>query len=434
MEELLKKAAKVCQEAEVFSLTDQEAPVVFEANRLKMLEAKETSGLALRIIKDGQLGFSSTTHPQGASWLLEHACEMAPLGAKASFSFPGPQEHPSVDVYSPAAEAFSQEAMIELGQRLIDGVRAASPDVLCSAWVNKGLAEVRILNSRGLSSSYRRSSFSVSIEGSLIRGEDMLFVGEGETRREPFQEVQPLIDSVREQIELSRDLVPAPTGEVPVLFTPRAAASVLLFPLLTAFNGKAVLQGASPLVGKVGEKLFDEDISLWDDPTQTLAAGSRPWDDEGLPSHRLTLVDGGVVGSFLYDLNTAALAGTKSTASASRSLSSLPFPSASVILLREGKASWKEMIAEVKSGLVVDRLLGAGQSNVLGGDFSANVLLGYKIEKGSIVGRVKNTVIAGNVYQVLKRVRVVGYPARWLWGRLNLPPLYCQGITVSTKG
>ena len=91
------------------------------------------------------------------------------------------------------------------------------------------------------------------------------------------------------------------------------------------------------------------------------------------------------------------------------------------------------MVRDIKEGLVVEELMGAEQGNILGGDFSGNVLLGYKVENGKIVGRVKNTMVSGNIYQLLDRLAAVGSDARWLGGFLNTPSLYFPSVSVASK-
>ena len=90
------------------------------------------------------------------------------------------------------------------------------------------------------------------------------------------------------------------------------------------------------------------------------------------------------------------------------------------------------MVSDMKDGLIVEELMGAEQGNILGGDFSGNVLLGFRVENGKIVGRVKNTMVSGNVYQLLKNVAAVGSDARWLGG-LYVPSLYFPDISVASK-
>jgi PmbA protein len=91
------------------------------------------------------------------------------------------------------------------------------------------------------------------------------------------------------------------------------------------------------------------------------------------------------------------------------------------------------MVRDIKEGLVIEQLMGAEQGNILGGDFSGNVLLGYKIENGKLVGRVKNTIVSGNVYQLLKEIAGIGSEAKWIGGFLCTPHIYCPSLAVAAK-
>jgi PmbA protein len=84
--------------------------------------------------------------------------------------------------------------------------------------------------------------------------------------------------------------------------------------------------------------------------------------------------------------------------------------------------------------LVVEHVIGAAQGNVLGGEFGGNVVLGYKVERGRIVGRVKNTVIAGNVHQLFKRLGALGNDARWVGAGLYTPSILFERVSVATSG
>jgi len=140
-----------------------------------------------------------------------------------------------------------------------------------------------------------------------------------------------------------------------------------------------------------------------------------------------------VVSNFLYDLQTAALAGTQSTGNGRRAGAGFPKPAISCLVIDEGEVPFQSMVADMKEGLIVERLIGADQGNLLGGDFGGNVLLGYKVENGKVVGRVKDTMISGNIYQVLKQLLGVGSEARWVDGGLRTPHLYCSRLSVAAK-
>jgi len=433
MEELLKQAKKVAEDAEVFAVSRSETDAIFETNRLKQVVTRETSGKALRLIKNARIGFSASNRVDGARELVDMALEMAPFGAEAKFQFPSLEAYNRVEVYDHAVEKVTEEQMVELGRSLIDRIRAHTPELVCQGGVSKNTISVEIFNSRGGHATYKKSVFSLSIEGVLIRGTDMLFVGDSESSCHPISDFNTVAANTIEQLERAKELAPSPEGKLPVIFTPLGVASTLLMSIAMGVNGKVVLQGASPLGHRKGEQVFDKRLTIWDDPLMQYRPASRFCDDEGVPSQRKPLIEKGVVANFIYDLQTAALAGTKSTGNGSRSLASLPTPSLSAVVIEEGDTSFEDMVADIKDGLVVEELMGAIMGNVLGGDFSGNVLLGYRISNGKLVGRVKDTMVSGNIYEALQEVAAIGNKARWVGGMVLTPHIYCPRLAVSTK-
>jgi len=433
VENVLAQAKKVAEEAEVFMVSSEETPVQFEANRLKHIQSKQSTSMALRIIKQGRIGYATTTEVGDVQNLVNNAVETAQFGMRAKFELPSPTTYPQIDIFDPAVESTPVEKMVELGAELIAIVTGHTPDILCEAMVSKDTISLRILNSRGGQASYKKSIFSLGIMGSLIRDTDMLFVGESQSSCHPLTHPREVTEVVLQQLELAKNQASVLTRELPVILTPRGVASALIPSLMMAFNGKTVLEGASPIGGKLGKQVFDPKLWLWDDPTIAYRPHSRPCDDEGIPSQRTSLIEQGVVASFLYDLQTAALAKTRSTGNSGRG-GGLPTPSPSAFTIAPGQTPFDEMVSDIKEGLVIEQLMGAEQGNILGGDFSGNVLLGYKVESGKIVGRVKDTMVSGNVYQVLKEVTAIGSEAEWVGGFLQTPPIYCPRLSVASKG
>lgn len=434
IEQVLEKASRSAEQAEVFYLEAESIPVGFESNRLKHLQSRQTKGLALRLVRGGKVGFASSTDLRDPGALVDAALEAAPFGPAAHFELPGRSVYAAVDVYDPAVEAVPLESMINMGQTLIDRVRARNSELVCQAGTSKDTMSLRIINSRGTDSSFRKSVFSVGLEGMLVRGTDMLFVGDGQTSCRPDLDPGPIIERTLWQLENALETATISTGEYPVIFTPDGVGGALLSPILVALNGKTVLQGASPLGKRLGERVFDPQITLTDDGTTAYRPGSSPCDEEGVPTRPLALIETGVVKQFLYDLQTAGMAGAQSTGSGRRSLETPPSPSTSTLTLGGGRTSFAEMVADIREGLVIEYLMGAGQGNVLAGEFSGNVLLGYKIEEGKLVGRVKDTMVSGNVYQALQSGVALGNDGRWVGGSLWVPSVFIPKLSVSTKG
>ena len=134
----------------------------------------------------------------------------------------------------------------------------------------------------------------------------------------------------------------------------------------------------------------------------------------------------------LFDLKTANEYKCDSTGSAVRSVHTNTFPSTSNLIMDAGDSHIDKMIEQIDEGILVDHLLGAGQGNELSGDFSANISLGYKIEKGKLVGRVKNTMISGNSFEALSNVENISIENENVYGSLQLPFLQTSNVEISS--
>jgi len=427
--EVLCSAREKAEQAEVFSLVSRTVSVQFEANELKQIQTKESSSLALRIFKEGRIGFATAGGECDLDTLVDMAVETSQFGSPANFQFP-PRFHgdsSKVCIFDAKVGDLAKERMIDIGKELITKVRGHTPDILCDVEVTKRTSSISLVNSQGGEGRYDKSFLGFGLEGIVVRDTDMLFVGDSESScRFDFIGINDLADRVIWQLEMAKKKATVSTKLLPIIFTPSGVASVLISPIMLAFNGKTVLEGAS--------QVFDKKLSLWDDATVAFGVGSYPFDDEGVPSQHLPLITDGIVTNFLYDLQTAALAGTQSTGHGQRAGGGFPRPGISSLTLNRGDVSFQAMVEDMKEGLIVEQVIGAEQGNVLSGDFGGNVLLGYKVENGEIVGRVKDTVIAGNVYQVLKELLGIGQETRWVGGILQTPSLYCPRVSVTTKG
>ena len=128
MEDILELAKQVAEEAEVFLASYEVTPVVFEANRLKQLQTRQSMTVALRIIREGKIGFSTATSLDDIQALVDRAVDVAQFGATAKFELPAYQVYPKVEVYDPKVESFTIEQMIDLGESAITKLREHIPE------------------------------------------------------------------------------------------------------------------------------------------------------------------------------------------------------------------------------------------------------------------------------------------------------------------
>lgn len=404
VERLLELASRQADAAEVFLEESESRPVQFENNELKYVQTKSRRAASVRVIAGGRLGFASTTDLSDPERLVAQALESAQFGQEAKFEFPAAAELPAVAVHDPAVAGFPIERGIELGRDAIAEVLAAYPDVLCSVEIAKWVGRSHLANTSGLDAEHESTAFDCGLSVLRIRDGGLLWVGEGESSRRLVHDFERYVPKVIADIRQAETESDAPSGACPVLFTAKAVG-LLLQIIQVAVNGKLVQKGASPLGGRLGDQVLDPRINLCDDGTRDHGEGSDPHDGDGTPTQRTPLFEKGVLRNYLYDLQTAGMMDAATTGNAARGFASAPVPDATNLVLEAGTDRCEDLIADIKCGILVDEVIGGGQSNVLAGEFSVNVGLGFLVEGGEVRGRVKDCMIAGNVFEIFRRIR-----------------------------
>ncbi len=432
MEELLGMALKGAQAAEVIEVVTEEERCEFKAGNLKGVEKRESRGWGLRIIREGRIGFSSSTDPTKRKELVENALTSARYGQEARFGFPSSAKLPSVKAKDPDLIPFSLDQAIEHFNQVAELIRSANPSIYLEGYIQKEVAQERIINSEGLDSGFEHTSFDFLISGLLVGPEGLLPIYEGAFSGRLRLEGERLARSLLEKAELAKRIASVRSGRLPVIFAPEALIS-LLTSLEMGVNGKLVQKGSSPLCGRLGEEVLSPQINLYDDGTRDLLQGSRPLDGEGTPIHRISLFEKGVLKNYLFDLQTGGMMGAGSTGNAVRSFDTQPRPGINNLILEPGERQMEELIQRIDEGILIYEVLGGGQSNLLAGDFSLNVDLGYKIENGELTGRVKDTMVSGNVYEAFREIREIGSVQKEV-GEYLIPPVVFDSISVSGKG
>ncbi|TET08801.1 MAG: TldD/PmbA family protein [Candidatus Atribacteria bacterium] len=436
MEKLLQEACKKVDSAEIFRVKSKTIPVNFEVNRLKSIDISESEGKALRVINKGRIGFSSSTGNEDFNLMVEKAVATSEFGSMASFDFPGETKRSrkeKINVYDKKVVGKSIEEMVKVGEDIIERMKDFNRKLRCDVTILKDYSEVEYLNSRGGNFSYNKTTIAYSVMVQKIKKQDMLMVDSSLESGKDNLKLEELTSEIIKNLEWGEKIVSIKSGKMPVIFTPKAAL-VLILPIISGLNGKMVLKKISPLAAQKNKKLWSDLLTIYSDGTINFALGSAPFDDEGVEMKRIPLVKKGEIKNFYYDLQTAGIAGVESTGNGLRTGSqSEPVPSISNLVMREGEVSFKEMIKDISEGIVIDQVLGLGQGNIISGAFSNNVQLGYKIEKGKIVGRVKNVMISGNAIEELKNIVALGDKSKWISGKYKFPHIYLKSLSISAK-
>jgi PmbA protein len=423
--------------ADAVAVTSASVTVEVRGGALEQAERSEATEIGLRVIV-GRRQACVAASTFGDRTLAEMA-ERAVAMAKAA------PEDPTVGLADPAEIARDTDASaLDLDDpgadpdpaALEDEARAAESAALAvqgvtrteSASARAGRSSVWLAATNGFSGGYRRAQSSLSVGAIAGEGTGMErdWAWETRIRRADIPPPNTIGRLAGERAVARLGARKPPTGAFPVLYDERVASS-LIGHLVAAANGSAIVRGASWLRDALGEAVLPEGLTLTDDPRRVRAFASRPFDDEGLPTAAREIVADGHLTGWTLDLGTARRLGLKSTASASRGLSSPPSPATTNLALTQGAATRADLIAEMGTGLLVTSMLGS-TINPTTGDYSRGAS-GFWVERGEIAYPVNECTIAGNLRDMLRTIR----PAND--ARLHLswvvPSLLVDGLTIA---
>ena len=321
---------------------------------------------------------------------------------------------PDLALYDDALERFEVADALALARTAEEAALSASAEITNSegAECGGGGGQVAYASSLGFSGTYARSSFSLVMVPIASR--------DGQMQRDHWYSAHRTLAGLDAAADVGREAArrtlrrlgarQVPTQECPIVFDPQAAAS-LLGHLASAISGSSLYRRASFLLDKLGEPIASPAITILDDPLAIGGLASRPFDGEGVASQRRTIVEKGVLQSYLLDSYSARRLGMRSTGHAIRGAGDAPGVSPTNFFLTPGPHTPEEIIGSVRSGLYVTELIGFGVNGVTG-DYSRGAA-GLWIENGELTTAVEEVTIAGNLLDMFKRISMVGVDLRF---------------------
>jgi PmbA protein len=433
-EQAVKRGASA---AEVVIRNRTEFSVGVRLKEVETLKESTDRGLGLRVLVDGrQASVSGSDFSRDAvRSLIEEAIELArATSADETTGLPDPSEFattiPDLDLYDPAIETLSTEEKIELALRAESAARAFSDQIVNfdSGGFDSGSGRAILANSLGFAGEYRGTSCSLS--SVPIAGEA------GKLQRDywyDFRRKLADLDTPEQIGEMAARRTlrklggkPVPTQNVPVVFEPNIARD-FVGDIFQAVSGEAIFRKSSFLVGQLGERVASRRLTVIDDGTIAKGLGSRPFDAEGLPTRRTTVISEGVLESYLLNTYTARKLGLRSTGNAGRGLVGAPSVDAGNLYIQPGSHSPDEIIRSVSRGLFVTELIGFGV-NIVTGDYSRSAS-GIWIENGELTFPVQGVTIAGNLKEMLNSVEMVGNDLDFR-GSVVSPTLLIGSMTI----
>ena len=433
---LAKVKGKGASASDVIAVEGDSASVQVRLSAVDKLSKAKEKRLGLRVYFGHRSAGMSTSDFSSAALddLVETTCALAQAVVEDPHAgLPEPaalaSDQPDLDLYD--GQAIPMDRLIDLAIRTEQAALAVDPRLTNSEGADFGTFAGRTLfaNSHGFYGEYQSSSFSssvspIAVEGGLMQRDYWYSVGRKFAALDSPEAVGR--EAGRRTVRRlgARKI---PTCRVPVVFDPEMAGS-FLGNLCGAVNGYAIYKGASYLIGRLGERIAPETVTVYDDGRMPEGLGSKPFDGEGLATRKTVIVERGVLTSYLLDTYAARKLGLASTGNASRSVGEAPSAGATNFYLAPGPVSPDEIVRSVKRGLYVTELIGFG-INMVTGDYSRGAV-GYWIENGELVYPVEEITIAGNLKEMWISVEAIGNDLVFR-GRIASPTVKIAQMTVA---
>ena len=407
---------------------------------IESLTQAGTSGIGIRVIADGRTGFAWTTSLDEAlvAETLAEARDNRPFAEPDDFAGlaePDGVSAEALDVYrdevlstpvdEKVAMAIELERMVRAGDPRVKGVRAAS--------YHDGEGAFAVATSTGIRAGGRATSAYVSVSALADDGDASVIAGGYSIGRAPGDiSLQEACDDTLERLIAKIGSVKPESGEVTLILEPRLTATVLGI-ISGMLGGEAVAKGRSPFANRVGEQIGSTLLTIVDDPTNPESLGAEPYDDEGLATRRVPLLQAGVLQGFLHNTHSARRAGTTSTASAARGYSTRPGISARALTVEPGAGDLESLLARVDNGVLASALGGLHSGvNPVSGDFSVSVE-GLRVRNGERAEPIKEATLASTLQRLLLDVSHVGADVEWQPGGTGGVSLLIPGVTLSGR-
>jgi PmbA protein len=424
-------------DAEAYAATNNESEVFIENNDVKQAKSQSVSSIGIRVVLDGSIGFYSINDL--AKSKIRDGASMAIKIARASPKdrhniLPNRSKSKSLrGIYDRNAESFQT---LDAATSAAEMLKAAkSYDNRVSVDSGNFSAQVTthaLANSNGIELKERASVFSWSIMGMAIENTDISsfdyqvggshYVKDIDVSNTASDFAETVVNSLgTEKIQDSFK------GEM--LLTPMAANEMIEEVIAYAINSDALQKKSSHFAGKIGKHVASDLLTVEDDATNVDGLNASSFDREGVSHRRNVVIEKGILKKFLYNTYTASKDGVRSTGNAGGSTSSPPVVSTTNFLVKPMRSSVDTLISEIDKGILISRF--SGNVNPVNGDFSGVVKGGRLIMRGTIQHSVKEVMVAGNVFEALRRLNGISRERKVIYDSI-LPYMRFDGISFTT--
>jgi PmbA protein len=430
---------KGTSQVEAFFTESRSLSALIERKEVRSVDSKFDAGIGVRVLlKKGEknyLGsaFTMDSRRSGIETMVNEAISIAlAKPARKDFkSFHDSRKVQNVEnLFDRRISSMEPNEACTLAKDMIESASVSEKIMSISGDILFISYRTAVKNSLGVEAGYSSTIFRASCYVTTKNETSIGSAGDGYSSR--ILDEERAIEVARHSASMAisqLDPKPMEAGVMDLVIGPDAVASLLENTFAIMIRADQIQRNQSPYIGKIDTVVASEPITITDEGRLSGAVGSKPYDDEGYRTQTTTVAEKGVLKSFLYDVTSASKEGRESTGNALRpssgdSLSKYaaePLVAHTNLTVATATESFDSIVSSVKSGIYVRELIGAHTANRITGEFSLSPLVAYRIEKGEIKHAVRETMIGGNIQNVLRNVTAVGKH-----------PKQCEGTCMDT--
>jgi PmbA protein len=428
-------------DAEAYAAEDAGREVRVHGGEVESLTAATQRGIGVRAWIGARVGYAYGTDlsATGVAALAARAAEAARVADEDEFAGPpGTADLSATDLQLSEASVgeWATDRVADLALAIERAALAADARIagVEQAVYADSAERVAIVSSTGIEGEYGSSSCYGYLQALAESGEGRetglgFGLGRGPAGLDP--------EAIgREGAERATAMIGAGKPEsrsCSVVLDPTVAASFIAF-IGGALSAGAVQRGRSPFADRVGAEIAGKALVLHDDGLDPGGFASAPFDGEGVPRRRTTLIEGGRLGTYLYDTYTGRRGAAASTGNAGRGgYRSQPSVATSNLIVTPGTLGFEGLLLEAGEGVFITDVAGLHSGvNPVSGVFSVGAS-GRAIRGGELAEPLREFTIASDLVSMLGAVRAAGADARWVpfGGSVRTPSLLVEAMTVA---
>lgn len=437
-EMLFQKAKDLGIEAiELYTQSKETMQIAVYDGTVDSFKTSKSSGTAVRGIYQGKVGNTYSEEPifEQADAILHKVIEQAQIISSTDIQefYPG-SSYPEVESYSPSLKQKNVEDIIELLKHIEHQLLAMDSRITKVPYCvyNQVDLSIEITNSLGLDAS-RRLNYGVFVLECTVCDDDdtqshydYLVVRDFETI-----DIDGFLNQMHHDAIAKLHAGKVPSGSYPTILKNNVMSDIL-DTVSSIFSADLVQKGISILKDKLGTVIFDEKVTMLDDPHLANGYASAPFDDEGVPTTKKTVVENGKLSTYFHNLKTAKKDGIASTGNGFKAnYTSNVGISPTNFYLQPSTTSLEELIAGIDSGIIITEVAGLHAGiNTVTTDFSLQAS-GFYIEHGVISRPINLITVAGNYLSMMKEIDAIASDLKFESSGFGSPSVLFRSLQIS---